>query len=314
MIHLIRVNSSKGVLRNGILLVDKEEGETSFDVVKKVRRASGLKKVGHAGTLDPFATGLLVVLLGEGTKLSSFLMAAEKHYRGTIRLGVETDTLDPTGRVLKTSPVPPLEPDFIRACALNFTGEIEQIPPKFSALKIQGERAYALARKGIPITLKRRRVQIDRLEIESIHLPELTFSVTCSKGTYLRSLAADLGERLGTGAHLKSLRRLGSGSFTVDHAIPSSDLWPGKGMEAAFIPLREALPQMEEIQIDSILASRIREGHQPEEAELGDTLARILRSKSYLKLVHGKELVAITRVSPNTKTGSRRIRIQRVFA
>lgn len=145
---------------SGILLVDKQEGETSFDVVKKVRKASGVRKVGHTGTLDPFATGLLVVLLGEGTKLSPFLMAGEKHYRGTIRLGIETDTLDPTGRVVKTSPVPSLQHAFIKACALHFTGEIEQTPPRFSALKYQGKERMPLQGKGSRSFLKKEKFKL----------------------------------------------------------------------------------------------------------------------------------------------------------
>jgi tRNA pseudouridine55 synthase len=316
MIHLIQVNKRMANFCDGILLVDKQEGETSFDVVRKVRKASGVKKVGHAGTLDPFATGLLVVLLGEGTKLSPFLMAGEKHYRGTIRLGIETDTLDPTGRIVKTSPVPALEPGFIKACALHFTGEIEQTPPRFSALKYHGERAYALARRGIPVILKKRKVRIDRLEIETINLPEVTVAVTCSGGTYLRSLAADIGERLGPGAHLKSLRRLSSGSYTVDQAVNSRDLEavrPGERVQEALIPLREALPHMEEIQIDASVASRIRTGQQPGAEELAGAFPSPSFCENYVKLVHGNDLVAITRISPDMKTGKYRLGIQRVF-
>jgi len=316
VIHLIQGNKRSTDLCDGILLVDKQEGETSFDVVRKVRNVSGVKKVGHTGTLDPFATGLLVVLLGEATKLSPFLMAGKKHYRGTLRLGVETDTLDPTGRIVKTRPVPPLEPGFIEACALQFTGEIEQTPPRFSALKYQGKRAYALARRGIPVILEKRKVQIDRLEIESINLPEVTMAVSCSGGTYLRSLAADFGERLGPGAHLKSLRRLSSGSYTVDQALKSRDLEsmrPGQGVQEALIPLSEALPQMEEIQIDGTMASRIRTGHQPKGEELDGAVPSPLFYENHVKMVHGKDLVAIARISPDMKTGKYQIGIQRVF-
>jgi tRNA pseudouridine55 synthase len=316
MILLIQVNKRTGDSCGGILLVDKQEGETSFDVVKKVRKASGVRRVGHTGTLDPFATGLLVVLLGEGTKLCPFLMAEEKRYRGTIRLGIETDTLDPTGRVVKTSLVPPLDHGFIKACALHFTGAIEQTPPSFSALKYQGKRAYALARKGIPVILEKRTVQIDRLEIESIDLPDVTMVVTCSGGTYLRSLASDLGERLGPGAHLKSLRRLGSGCFTLDHAVSSKDLEsdrPGERVREAVISLREALPQMEEIQIDASMASRIRAGHRPKKEEFAGALSSSLLKDNFFKLVHGNDLVAITRIGPDLKTGKCQLGIQRVF-
>ena len=306
-----------GDVGSGILLLDKQEGETSFEVVKKVRKVSGVRKVGHAGTLDPFATGLLLVLLGEGTKLSPFLVAGEKRYRGTLRLGIETDTLDPTGRVVKTSPVPDLEHGFIRACALDFTGTIEQTPPRFSALKLEGKRAYALARRGMPVILQKRRVHIDRLEIESIDLPEVTMVVTCSRGTYLRSLAADLGERLGPGAHLKSLRRLSCGSFTVDQALSSKDLESGKPRERvqeAIIPLREALPRMEEIQIDGAMACRIRSGHQPKQEELAAGFCLSPFREKHYKLVHGNDLVAITGSSADGKPGKGQLGILRVFA
>jgi tRNA pseudouridine55 synthase len=212
--------------------------------------------------------------------------------------------------------VPALEPGFIKACALHFTGEIEQTPPRFSALKYHGERAYALARRGIPVILKKRKVRIDRLEIETINLPEVTVAVTCSRGTYLRSLAADIGERLGPGAHLKSLRRLSSGSYTVDQAVNSRDLEavrPGERVQEALIPLREALPHMEEIQIDASVASRIRTGQQPGAEELAGAFPSPSFCENYVKLVHGNDLVAITRISPDMKTGKYRLGIQRVF-
>jgi tRNA pseudouridine55 synthase len=240
-----------------------------------------------------------------------------KHYRGTIRLGIETDTLDPTGRIVKTSPVPPLEPGFIEECALHFTGEIEQTPPRFSALKYHGERAYALARKGIPVVLEKRKVRIDRLEIESIDLPEVTMAVTCSKGTYLRSLAADLGKRLGPGAHLKSLRRFSSGSYTVDRAVSSRDLestQPGERVREALIPMGESLPHMEEIQIGAPVASGIRTGRQPKEEDLAGALSGASVSERYVKLVQGEDLVAIAGIDPDEKTGKYRVGIQRVFA
>ena len=193
--------------REGIILVDKGEGETSFDVVKKIKKALGIKKVGHAGTLDPFATGLLIVLVGQGTKLAPYLMSGKKTYRGTLRLGVETDTQDPTGHTVSTRPVPEISLEEIRRHALGFTGEIEQVPPAFSAVRHQGKRAYEFARKGIAIDLKKRRVRIHSLEVLGVALPEITFQVVCSGGTYVRTLAADLGKQMGPGAHLRELRR-----------------------------------------------------------------------------------------------------------
>jgi tRNA pseudouridine55 synthase len=300
----------------GILLVDKKEGETSFSVVRKVRNACGAKKVGHAGTLDPFATGLLVVLLGQATKLSPFLMEGEKQYRAVIRLGTETDTMDPTGRIIRTSPVPSMDPDFIKECALSFLGEIEQVPPLFSAVKYRGKRAYHLARRGIKAELAKRKVRIYRLGIESIDLPDVTVAVTCSGGTYIRSLAGDLGRRLGPGAHLKALRRLSSGSFSVAHALDSESLGSGLSLETVkqrMIPLKEALPGMEEIQVDEPMASRIRQGYQPEWEELKGVEGPPPVREFHVKLVKGNELVAVMKTGSAFSAGASRLKGVRVF-
>jgi tRNA pseudouridine55 synthase len=301
---------------DGILLVDKKEGETSFSVVRKVRYASEARKVGHAGTLDPFATGLLVVLLGQATKLSPFLMGGEKRYRAVIRLGTETDTMDPTGHIIRTSPVPSIELDFVEACALSFLGEIEQVPPLFSAVKYRGKRAYRLARKGIKAELEKRKVRIHRLEIESMDLPDVTVGVTCSGGTYIRSLATDLGRRLGPGAHLKALRRLSSGSFSVADALDSECLESGyssKTLRQRMIPLQEALPGMEEIQVDERMASRIRQGYQPEWEELKGVVGPSPVRESHVKLVKGEELVAIMKKGSGLDAGASRLKGLRVF-
>ena len=222
MERLVKDNEQRAIGENpydGIILIDKNEGESSFDVVRRLRAKVKVKKVGHAGTLDPFATGLLIILLGQGTKLSPFLMSGQKRYRATMRLGVETDTLDPTGRVIRTTHVPAFEPEQIKTNALKFVGEIEQVPPIFSAVSYKGNRAYKLARKGIKVELEKRRVRIHSVEIISIDLPEITMEISCSGGTYIRSLASDIGNKLGTGAHLSALRRLSSGPFEVKDAL-----------------------------------------------------------------------------------------------
>ncbi|MEJ2723944.1 MAG: tRNA pseudouridine(55) synthase TruB, partial [Deltaproteobacteria bacterium] len=217
---------------DGIILIDKAERESSFSAVRKLRKIFMIRKVGHAGTLDPFASGLLIMLLGQGTKLSAYLMGQAKSYRATVRLGIETDTMDHTGRIVRTRPVPPLDPDDIRKKAQHFEGNIDQVPPAFSALKLDGKRSYALARMGVPVELKKRRVTIHSLEIVSVELPEVTFLVTCSGGTYVRSLAADLGEAVGTGGHLTALRRLSSGPFSVKEALTLEGEGPGLSQSA----------------------------------------------------------------------------------
>jgi tRNA pseudouridine55 synthase len=282
--------------RNGILLVDKVEGETSFEVVRRVRKVLGEKKVGHSGTLDPFATGLLVVLLGQGTKLSPYLMSEEKRYLATLRLGVETDTQDPTGRVTGRAPVPDLDPGLIREKALLFVGEIEQIPPVYSAVHYGGRRSYDLARKGIETKPKKRRVTIHQLEITTVALPEITLEVRCSSGTYIRSLASDIGRELGTGAHLKTLRRMSSGPFDVKDALHSGHIKDRSSrpiLQNRIIPPREALPDMTETRVDHRMARKIRNGFQPRWKDMvgGDDLFPPF--KGPVKLVTGVELVAI---------------------
>lgn len=303
-----------GNASDGILLIDKGEGESSFGVVRRVRRVLNVRKAGHAGTLDPFATGLLVVLLGQGTKLSPYLMSVEKRYRATVRLGVETDTLDPTGRVIRTMPVPDFRPEYIQEKAEGLIGEIEQVPPLFSAIRYQGTRAYVLARKGIPFELQKRRVEVLSLEIVSIDLPDVTLMLECSKGAYVRSLAAELGRRLGTGGHLRILRRLSSGPFEVADAvnldrIDSQD----HALRDRMIPLRRALPHIREAEIDDQTAQKIRSGIRPDWDGTGALSALQDSFDGCVKLVKGVDLVAILRVCEPARTEEKRFELMRVF-
>ncbi len=295
---------------DGVLIVDKEEGETSFSVVRKVKKLLDVGKVGHAGTLDPFATGLLLVLVGQGTKLSPYLMAGDKTYLGTLTLGSETDTLDRTGRITEVKPVPNLDPDLVRERAKAFVGVSEQTPPSFSALKVQGKRAYSLARKGLPVTLEKRRVMIKEWTVLSLELPDVAFRVVCSSGTYVRSLAADLGRDLGVGAHLKTLRRLASGPYRVEGALRSGDLGTGLSAETVrekIIPLRHALPHLTEVEVDERTALQVRRGYQPGWEEIG---RKAPFPQEIVKLVNGPDLVALVRFEPGAKG---RLRISRVF-
>lgn len=295
---------------DGVLIVDKEEGETSFTVVRKVKKVLGVGKVGHAGTLDPFATGLLLVLVGQGTKLSPYLMAGEKTYLGTLTLGTETDTLDRTGRVTSVKPVPKLDPRVVSERARGFVGDTEQTPPSFSALKVQGKRAYALARKGQAVTLQKRQVRVKEWTILSLDLPDVTFTVVCSSGTYVRSLAADLGRALGVGAHLKTLRRTAIGPFHVEDALGSGDLgagWSAETLRERIIPLRQALPHLAEVEVDARTAFQVRRGYQPGWAELGK---KEPFPQEEVKLVCGPDLIALARFEPGEKG---RLRVSRVF-
>ncbi len=305
---------------DGILLIDKHEGETSYGVVRKVKSAFGdskAPKVGHAGTLDPFASGLLIILVGQGTKLSSFIMSEKKVYKATITLGVETDTLDPTGQVVKKSTVPDIRPAYIRKKARKFVGEIEQTPPIFSAVRYKGTRAYKLARKGVKMDLKKRNVTVFSLGIISIDLPDISIEVICSGGTYIRSLASDLGREIGTGAHLKSLRRQASGSFEAHHALSSREILR-KGHDSSLqneiIPLRAALPGMGEIEVNSTFARKIRNGYQLAWEEIAKDSSLADCRDEYVKLVGEGGLVAIMKVKNSEGVGHGEVRIERVFS
>lgn len=209
---------------DGILLIDKPVGPSSFYIVKKVRHLSGVKKVGHAGTLDPLASGLLIVCLGRYTKLASLLTDGNKIYETIIRLGETTDSDDSETEVKEYRSIGHLGEDDIRNALKQFVGKIEQIPPKFSAIKVQGKRAYKEARAAKEINLLPRPIEIFSISIENIALPEISLKIHCSKGTYIRSMARDLGKMLGVGGHAKEIRRIGSGNFTIDGAITLENL------------------------------------------------------------------------------------------
>src|SRR5438132_10690537 len=200
---------------DGVLLVDKAEGMTSHDVVALARRQLGIRKVGHCGTLDPIATGLLLLTIGRGTKVQDLLMSEDKEYVGTLTLGVATSTQDRQGEIVATKPVPQLSEDKVRAAFEKFRGDFYQMPPMVSAKKHGGVPLYKLARQGKVVEREPRFVHVYRYSINHVALPDVDFSVLCSKGFYVRTYANDIGEVLGCGAHLKTLRRTRSGRFEV---------------------------------------------------------------------------------------------------
>lgn len=302
---------------NGILLVDKEEGESSFGIVRRVRSILKEKKIGHAGTLDPFATGLLVILLGQGTKLFPYLTGVEKGYEAVLRLGVETDTLDVTGRVVRTAEVSGLDPEGIKRKASELVGEMEQAPPAFSAVWCQGKRAYELARKGICPDLGKRVVKVHRMEVTAVELPDVAFTVLCSKGTYVRSLGAELGRRLGPGGHLVSLRRVSSGPFRITDAVPTRGSETSEGdLRDRIIPLRDALPHLGEVEVSKDAGEMIERGF-PTSRWAGEVLPLLPDSLDRpVKLVQEDRLVAILRRLPpaaGRATGRECLELMRVF-
>jgi tRNA pseudouridine55 synthase len=209
---------------DGVLLVDKAGGMTSHDVVALVRRRLQIRKVGHCGTLDPIATGLLLITIGRGTKVQDLLMSEDKEYSGTMLLGKTTDTQDSAGVVIEERPLPPLDEPTIRAAFDKFTGDFYQTPPMVSAIKQGGVPLYKLARQGKTVEREPRLVHVYRYSIDQLALPEIDFTVVCSKGFYVRTYAHDIGETLGCGAHLKNLRRTKSGRFTVQGAVTVDEL------------------------------------------------------------------------------------------
>jgi tRNA pseudouridine55 synthase len=204
---------------DGILCVDKPAGWTSHDVVAKVRRISGQRKIGHTGTLDPAATGLLVLCLGLATRLVEYMTAHDKAYRGIIQLGVSTTTDDAEGEVVRTESVPEITGDVLRNLERRFSGELDQRPPAYSAVGVGGRRAYALARAGAPPVLPARRVVVHQLALERLPNDRLAIAVECGPGTYIRSLARDIGDAIGCGAHLASLRRERAGRLMLEDAL-----------------------------------------------------------------------------------------------
>jgi tRNA pseudouridine55 synthase len=217
---LIRVPSDFGSdVDAGILNVDKPAGPTSHDVVARVRRLVPKMRVGHAGTLDPMATGVLVVCIGKATRLIEYVADADKRYRATIRLGVTTTTWDAEGEVDARRPIAGLALSTIEATLSRFVGAIEQVPPMYSALKRDGQPLYRLARRGVTVERKARRIEVYAIEVERWRPPDLVVQVHCSKGTYVRALAHDLGQALGVGAHLAALTRTAVGAFTIEDAV-----------------------------------------------------------------------------------------------
>ncbi len=238
--------------RFGLILVDKPTGPTSHKVVSIVRKETGVRKVGHAGTLDPRASGVLVLCLGSATRLSEYLSTATKRYEAVIRFGASTKTYDAEGDVIRLTGTVPTEED-IQAVIPEFSGQIEQIPPPYSAIKIKGKKAYEMARAGEEFELDSRDVTIYKMALIEYSPPDLVLEIECSAGTYIRSLAHDIGEQLGTGAHLANLRRTKSGHFTIEECVSLRKLELGfiDGTWDEYLrPAVDALPDFPRISIE----------------------------------------------------------------
>jgi tRNA pseudouridine55 synthase len=264
---------------NGLFVIDKPTGITSHDVVSRLRRITGEKSIGHLGTLDPMATGVLPLLLGKYTRLAQYFSSAEKHYTGSIRFGFATNTYDAEGSPVGPQTDPLLVLDQIRVAAAHFHGELQQMPPPFSAKKIAGTPAYKLARAGKPVDLKPASIIIDSFEITGLEAETATFTMAISAGGYVRSVAHELGQIVGCGAHLASLHRTRAGVFTLDDARALDELQPLTGnpaaLEAMSVHPRTLLQHMPSVTADEQTLGRMRNGAQANLAEFSS--ARLVK-------------------------------------
>ena len=307
---------------NGFVVIDKPAGMTSHDVVAGVRRVLGIRKVGHAGTLDPLATGVLLVGINEATKLIPFFDSHRKDYLATMRLGVETDTLDREGRIIAQQ-TPAVTPDEVAAVLKTFVGEITQIPPRYSAVKFQGRPLYAWARKGIDIEPLPRTVEIYSMTVDRIDLPDVDFRVSCSRGTYIRSICADAGKKLGCGACLTELRRMADGPFMEKSALQLNGLTPEQQrhlLAEGLIRLTDALPGLPAITVDATLLGGLKTGSQPTADALRGHDIPFLAGGDMVKFITaGRDLVAVARAlyasheMPTMTEKTRIFEILRVF-
>jgi tRNA pseudouridine55 synthase len=287
---------------NGIVVVDKPSGPTSRAVVDQVRRVLAVRKAGHTGTLDPLATGVLPVCLGEATKLVQFLALDDKEYRATLLLGVRTDTLDTQGVVIDRQE-PRVTGEAVVAVLASLVGRRQQIPPRFSAVKHRGRPLYDWTRRGIEVEQAPREIEVYGIRVDQLSLPEVTFTVSCSKGTYIRSLCAEAGEALGCGGCLSALRRTRSGDFVEAAAAGLEGLTEAQQREALMarlVPLAALLPELAVVEVDPPLAEKLRNGYQPE----GEVLARyhipFLVPGDVIRITSQGHLVALARMLMGT--------------
>ena len=258
---------------SGVVVVDKPSGPTSFDVVRRVRGLYKTRRAGHTGTLDPTATGVLPICIGEATKVASFVSEGEKEYDAVVRFGQTTDTQDAAGKVLSTRPVDDLSEERVRQALTGFVGLIEQTPPMYSARKVDGRRLYELARAGEEIEREARQVNVDEARLLFFRPPDAGIFVRCSKGTYLRTIAHDLGEKLGCGGHLRELKRVRVGPFGMEDSVGLDTLMAAAregrpALEKWVVPVSRALADLAELQLDVQLARRVAHGHAPGPADL----------------------------------------------
>ncbi|BAH06380.1 hypothetical protein CKR_1329 [Clostridium kluyveri NBRC 12016] len=275
-------------MMDGILNINKPEGMTSFDVVRKVRFMLKNEKVGHTGTLDPMASGVLPICVGRATKFADYMVESKKIYLAELRLGITTETYDREGSVVNTRGVYLKKKDIIEEI-LSFQGEIEQVPPMYSALKVNGRRLYELARKGIEIERKKRKITIYSIDIVNIELPYVSFKVTCSKGTYIRSLCNDIGNNLNCGGTMWNLKRLSTGNFNIADSIALEYL-DSENILKYIIPIDKALYGYPEVLVEDEYVKKILNGISIKDESF---LSKTIKDKLYRVYIEGNKFIGI---------------------
>jgi tRNA pseudouridine55 synthase len=306
---------------NGIIIIDKPSGKTSHDVVSEVKKILAVKKAGHTGTLDPLATGVLPVCINEGTKLAQFYMSETKEYRTTMLLGIETDTLDSDGKIVAQRQIN-VGSEEIRLELNRLVGEVKQTPPQYSALKFKGKPLYKYARKGLNVAVEPRTVRIFTVNVEEITIPYVTFTISCSKGTYIRSVCADVGNALGCGACMTALRRTKSGEFSDGSALSLEQIAEEERkhtLASRVISMVDTLPHFTSIEIDKTLAGKIKSGHQPTMENMNTYQIPFLDAGAMIKFTSNDCLIAIGKLLysrdgiDTSSEGQPAVKIMRVF-
>lgn len=290
-------------LENKLLLVDKKCGPTSFDVVEALRKATGIRKVGHTGTLDPLAEGLLLLCTGRATRAAEHFMNLDKRYEFTIRLGVETTTLDAEGEVVREAPCPPIPEREVKAAAKRFVGQYQLDPPAFSALKHNGKRLYELARAGEAPAVKSRAVTVHSLDVTGVDLPEVHLRIRCSRGTYVRSLARDFGRVFDLPAHVGRLVRTGIGAFELESAVSSDLIFAGEVATIRGIQLSDALGFLPGIVIKDESKRALMDGALPGGSDVIETIGPVAKSTTVRILDREGELLAVGNRGGNSAGG-----------
>ncbi|MDH3454092.1 MAG: tRNA pseudouridine(55) synthase TruB [Desulfuromonadales bacterium] len=282
---------------NGVLIIDKPQGVTSFDIVRQVRRLCGVRRVGHAGTLDPLATGVLPVAVGSATRLVEYMMAGDKTYQATLKLGASTDTQDSEGQTLAEKDWRHVDRAALDSAIAGFVGAIEQLPPMYSALKKDGQPLYKMARQGIEIERQPRSINIDSFVVDDFAPPFVTFTVRCSKGTYVRTLCHDLGQVLNCGAHLTALRRLSCGRFdaAVSHTLEELQDLVEQGRPLPFLSPAEVLADWPALPVAGAVLGRLRDGVAPAMTDLD--VSGLVADDRVCFLADGV-LIAVARFAP----------------